>query len=73
MLATQVNMHIQLYHLSFQTIEHELIYIHRLLSNNGLNGILDVGNTYNSDLNVDLTNNSILDFNQKSVYNMTLK
>ncbi|XP_023756270.1 leucine-rich repeat receptor protein kinase HPCA1 [Lactuca sativa] len=43
-----------------------------LLSNNGLNGILDVGNTYNSDLNVDLTNNSILDFNQKSVYNMTL-
>ncbi|CAH1444131.1 unnamed protein product [Lactuca virosa] len=43
-----------------------------VLSNNGLNGILDVGNTYSSDLNVDLTNNSIADFNQKSVYNMTL-
>ncbi|KAI3509114.1 hypothetical protein L1887_24140 [Cichorium endivia] len=43
-----------------------------VLSNNGLNGILDVGNTYSSDLNVDLRNNSIFDFTQKSIYNMSL-
>ena len=30
-------------------------------------------NTYSSELNVDLTNNSIVDFTQKSVYNMSLK
>ncbi|KAI3509117.1 hypothetical protein L1887_24143 [Cichorium endivia] len=43
-----------------------------VLSNNGLNGILDVGNSYSSHLNIDLTNNSITDFTQKSVYNMNL-
>ncbi|KAI3509120.1 hypothetical protein L1887_24146 [Cichorium endivia] len=43
-----------------------------VLSNNGLNGILDVGNSYSSDLNIDLTNNSITDFTQKSVYKMSL-
>ncbi|KAL4556396.1 hypothetical protein LXL04_039047 [Taraxacum kok-saghyz] len=42
------------------------------LSNNGLNGTLDVGNSYKSDLIVDLTNNSIVDFTQKSGYNMNL-
>ncbi|XP_023756267.1 leucine-rich repeat receptor protein kinase HPCA1 isoform X1 [Lactuca sativa] len=42
------------------------------LSNNALNGTLDVGNSYRSDLIVDLTNNSIGDFTQKSEYNMNL-
>ncbi|KAL4556394.1 hypothetical protein LXL04_039045 [Taraxacum kok-saghyz] len=43
-----------------------------VLSNNGLNEILDVGNTYSGDLNVDLKNNSIIDFSQKTTYNMSL-
>lgn len=33
-----------------------------VLSNNALNGTLDVGNSYSSDLIVDLTNNSIAKF-----------
>ncbi|KVI11362.1 Concanavalin A-like lectin/glucanase, subgroup, partial [Cynara cardunculus var. scolymus] len=43
-----------------------------VLSNNALNGTLDVGNSYSSDLIVDLTNNSIANFTQNSVYNMSL-
>lgn len=43
-----------------------------LLSNNGLNGTRDVGDSYSSDLNVDLTNIAMSDFTQQSTYNMTL-
>ncbi|KAI3752091.1 hypothetical protein L2E82_23263 [Cichorium intybus] len=42
------------------------------LSNNALNGTLDVGNSYKNDLIVDLRNNSISDFTQKSGYNLSL-
>ncbi|KAI3509125.1 hypothetical protein L1887_24151 [Cichorium endivia] len=42
------------------------------LSNNALIGTLDVGNSYKNDLIVDLRNNSISDFSQKSGYNISL-
>nr|XP_043619913.1 leucine-rich repeat receptor protein kinase HPCA1-like [Erigeron canadensis] len=42
------------------------------LSNNNLDGTLDIGNSYSSDLIVNLTYNSIVDFTQKSVYNLSL-
>ncbi|KAL2254248.1 UNVERIFIED_CONTAM: putative leucine-rich repeat receptor-like protein kinase [Sesamum indicum] len=48
-----------------------LIHI-RVLSNNNLSGILDIGNSYSSNLTVDLQNNSITDFQQKSDYNLQL-
>ncbi|PWA90733.1 protein kinase-like domain-containing protein [Artemisia annua] len=44
-----------------------------VLSNNDLNGTLDIGNRYSSDLIVDLSNNSIANFTQESGYNMSLK
>ncbi|KAL8255045.1 hypothetical protein R6Q59_033266 [Mikania micrantha] len=43
-----------------------------VLSNNLLNGTLDVGNNYKSDLIVDLTNNSITNFTQNFGYNLSL-
>ncbi|KAI3695001.1 hypothetical protein L1987_77988 [Smallanthus sonchifolius] len=43
-----------------------------VLSSNSLNGTLDVGNSYSSDLVVDLTNNSIANFTQNSGYNFSL-
>ncbi|PWA79140.1 protein kinase-like domain-containing protein [Artemisia annua] len=43
-----------------------------VLSNNDLNGTLDIGNRYSSDLIVDLSNNSIANFTQESGYNMSL-
>ncbi|PWA53518.1 hypothetical protein CTI12_AA444200 [Artemisia annua] len=44
-----------------------------VLSNNGLNGTLDIGIRYSSDLIVDLSYNSIANFAQESGYNMSLK
>nr|GEX99421.1 probable leucine-rich repeat receptor-like protein kinase At5g49770 [Tanacetum cinerariifolium] len=43
-----------------------------VLSNNDLNGTLDIGNRYSSDLIVDLSYNSIANFTQESGYNMSL-
>ncbi|KAK4427523.1 putative leucine-rich repeat receptor-like protein kinase [Sesamum alatum] len=43
-----------------------------VLSNNNLSGILDIGNSYSSNLTVNLQNNSITDFQQKSDYNLQL-
>ncbi|KAK4402053.1 putative leucine-rich repeat receptor-like protein kinase [Sesamum angolense] len=43
-----------------------------VLSNNNLSGILDIGSSYSSNLTVDLQNNSITDFQQKSDYNLQL-
>ncbi|CAK9186466.1 unnamed protein product, partial [Ilex paraguariensis] len=48
-------------------------YVGRVLSNNKLNGTLDIGNSYSNNLTVDLQNNSISDFTQKASYNMVLK
>ncbi|KAL8205963.1 hypothetical protein R6Q57_009514 [Mikania cordata] len=43
-----------------------------VLSNNNLNGTLDISNSYSSDLIIDLTNNSITNFAQNSGYNLSL-
>ncbi|KAD3067480.1 hypothetical protein E3N88_35360 [Mikania micrantha] len=43
-----------------------------VLSNNNLNGTLDISNRYSSDLIIDLTNNSITNFAQNSGYNLSL-
>ncbi|KAK9070736.1 hypothetical protein SSX86_011138 [Deinandra increscens subsp. villosa] len=43
-----------------------------VLSSNHLNGTLDIGNSYNTDLIIDLTNNSIAKFTQNSGYNLSL-
>ncbi|KAI3445520.1 hypothetical protein Pfo_002185 [Paulownia fortunei] len=43
-----------------------------VLSNNYLSGILDIGNSYSSNLTVDLQNNSITDFQQKTDYSLEL-
>nr|GLL37547.1 probable leucine-rich repeat receptor-like protein kinase At5g49770 isoform X1 [Ipomoea trifida] len=42
------------------------------LSNNNLNGTLDIGSSYPKNLTVDLQNNSIVDFEQKTNYNMKM-
>ncbi|CAK9151380.1 unnamed protein product [Ilex paraguariensis] len=49
-----------------------LKYVGRVLSNNKLNGTLDIGTSYSNNLTVDLQNNSITDFTQNSSYNMDL-
>ncbi|KZV43706.1 putative leucine-rich repeat receptor-like protein kinase-like [Dorcoceras hygrometricum] len=43
-----------------------------VLGNNNLSGTLDIGSSYSSNLNIDLQNNSITDFKQKTDYNMEL-
>ncbi|XP_051146889.1 leucine-rich repeat receptor protein kinase HPCA1-like isoform X2 [Andrographis paniculata] len=43
-----------------------------ILSNNDLNGTLDIGDRYSSNLTVDLQNNGISDFRQKSNYNLAI-
>ncbi|KAK6119067.1 hypothetical protein DH2020_047185 [Rehmannia glutinosa] len=43
-----------------------------VLSNNNLSGVLDIGNSYSSDLAVDLQNNSITDFQQRTDYSLEL-
>ncbi|PIN00784.1 Serine/threonine protein kinase [Handroanthus impetiginosus] len=43
-----------------------------VLSNNNLSGTLDIGNSYGSNLTVDLQNNSITDFREKTDYNLEL-
>ncbi|XP_071694606.1 leucine-rich repeat receptor protein kinase HPCA1-like [Rutidosis leptorrhynchoides] len=43
-----------------------------VLSNNAINGTLNIGNIYSSELIVDLTNNKISNFTQSSGYNMSL-
>ncbi|PIN22244.1 Serine/threonine protein kinase [Handroanthus impetiginosus] len=43
-----------------------------VLSNNNLSGTLDIGNSYGSNLTVDLQNNSITDFQEKTDYNLEL-
>ncbi|KAL7119780.1 hypothetical protein ACP275_02G083100 [Erythranthe tilingii] len=43
-----------------------------VLSRNNLTGSLDIGNSYRTNLNVDLQNNSITDFQQKSDYRLEL-
>ncbi|KAJ0442706.1 putative protein kinase RLK-Pelle-LRR-VIII-1 family [Helianthus annuus] len=43
-----------------------------VLSNNNLNGTLDIGNSYSTNLIVDLKNNSIANFVQNSGYNLSL-
>ncbi|KAK6119097.1 hypothetical protein DH2020_047140 [Rehmannia glutinosa] len=43
-----------------------------VLSNNNLSGVLDIGNSYSSNLAVDLQNNSITDFQQRTDYSLEL-
>ncbi|KAM3377854.1 leucine-rich repeat receptor protein kinase HPCA1 isoform X1 [Capsicum galapagoense] len=42
------------------------------LANNKLNGTLDIGTRYGNNLTLDLRNNSIKDFTQKTGYNMNI-
>ncbi|CAI9770180.1 unnamed protein product [Fraxinus pennsylvanica] len=41
-----------------------------VLSNNNLSGVLNIGNSYSNNLTLDLRNNSITDFMQKTDYSM---
>ncbi|KAL2453758.1 Leucine-rich repeat protein kinase family protein [Abeliophyllum distichum] len=43
-----------------------------VLSNNNVSGVLNIGNSYRNNLTLDLRNNSITDFMQKTDYNMEL-